>query len=204
MPLLLELFAGTGSIGRAFRQHGWDVFAVDLDPKTAADLHMDTLDLTPSMLPAQIDAIWASPPCTHYSRARTKAKTPRDLFGSDKLAQQVLDLVAHYKVAFFMENPHSGLLKDREVVQGIPMQIVDYCKYGTAYRKRTAIWTNTEWIPARALCQHDCPSSDGRRHASSAQQGGRRGGTRHSQNELYAIPAELCSEIAEFATQLSR
>ena len=112
MPLLVELFSGTGSIGRAFRQKGWDVFAVDLNPKAAADLHIDVLELTPAMLPAHIDAIWASPPCTHYSRARTKAKTPRDLTGSDKLVQQVLDLVAHYGVPFFMENPHSGLLKN--------------------------------------------------------------------------------------------
>ncbi len=113
MPLLVELFSGTGSIGRAFRQKGWDVFAVDLNPKAAADLHIDVLELTPAMLPAHIDAIWASPPCTHYSRARTKAKTPRDLIGSDKLVQKVLNLVAHYGVAFFMENPHSGLLKGR-------------------------------------------------------------------------------------------
>ena len=31
-----------------------------------------------------------------------------------------------------------------------------------------------------------------------AQQGGGHGGSRHSQNELYAIPAELCSEIAAY------
>ena len=31
-----------------------------------------------------------------------------------------------------------------------------------------------------------------------AQQGGGHGGSRHSQNELYSIPAELCSEFAEF------
>ena len=197
MPLLLELFSGTGSIGRAFRKQGWDVFAVDLDPKAAADLHMDTLDLTPAMLPPQIDCIWASPPCTHYSRARTKAKTPRDLIGSDALVQKVLDLVAHYKVAFFMENPHSGLLKEREVVQGIPMQVVDHCRYGTAYRKRTAIWTNTAWQPARPLCNRDCASSNGVRHTTMAQQGGGHGGSRRSQSELYAIPQELCCEFAE-------
>ena len=200
MPLLLELFSGTGSIGRAFRAKGWDVFAVDLDPKATADLHMDILDITPAMLPPQIDCIWASPPCTHYSRARSYAKTPRDLIGSDKLVQQTLGLAESFGVPFFMENPHSGLLKDREVVQGVPMQTVDYCRYGTAYRKRTAIWTNTAWIPARPLCNHDCQSSDGVRHASSAQQAGRRGGVRHSQNELYSIPQELCMEIAEFVS----
>ncbi len=183
--LLLELFSGTGSIGRAFREQGWDVFAVDLDPKTAADLHADVLNVPLSSLPPQVDCVWASPPCTHYSIARTYAKTPRDLVGSDALVQKVLDLVAHYRVPFFMENPHSGLLKGRAVVQGLPMQIVDYCRYGTAYRKRTAIWTNTDWQPARPLCRHDCASSVGLRHASKAQQAGRIGGARHSRNELY-------------------
>ncbi len=202
MPLLLELFSGTGSIGRAFRQKGWDVFAVDLNPKAAADLHIDVLELTPAMLPAHIDAIWASPPCTHYSRARTKAKTPRDLIGSDALVQKVLDLVAHYGVPFFMENPHSGLLKEREVVQGVPMQVVDYCRYGTAYRKRTAIWTNTAWQPARPLCNRDCASSNGVRHTTMAQQGGEHGGSRHSQNQLYSIPAELCLEFAGYMAGL--
>ena len=200
MPLLLELFSGTGSIGTAFRQVGWEVFAVDLDARTEADLHIDVMNLTPSMLPPHIDAIWASPPCTQHSRARTTAKTPRDLIGSDALVQKVLDLVAHYKVPFFFENPHSGLLKSRAVVAGIPMQVVDYCRYGKQYRKRTAIWTDTAWVPQRPLCKFDCVSSSGlKRHAEVDQRGGRgKNDTRRSQNELYSIPAELCSEIAEF------
>ncbi len=43
-----------------------------------------------------------------------------------------------------------------------------------------------------------CASSNGRRHTTMAQQGGGHGGSRHSQNELYSIPAETCSEFAEF------
>ena len=34
--VLLELFSGTGSVGRVFREAGWDVTSVDLDPKAGA------------------------------------------------------------------------------------------------------------------------------------------------------------------------
>ena len=36
--------------------------------------------------------IWASPPCTEYSKARATAKTQRDLIGADRLVLQVLTL----------------------------------------------------------------------------------------------------------------
>ena len=201
MPLLLELFSGTGSVGRAFRARGWEVFSVDLDAGCKPTLVADVLSLQTEQLPTDVDLIWASPPCTHYSCARTKAKTPRDLVGSDALVRKVLELVYHYMhVDFFMENPHSGLLKSREVVAGIPMQIVDYCKYGKPYRKRTSIWTDSGWVPQRPLCTHDCPASLGTRHTARAQRVPIGGAPRFSRDELYSIPAELCDEIAEYAS----
>ena len=160
-PVLLELFSGTGSVGRAFRARGWDVFSVDIDAASKPTLVANVLDLQLDALPPRVDCIWASPPCTHYSRARTKAKTPRDLDGSDALVRKVLDIIDLYDVSWFMENPHSGLLKSRDVVSGLPMRVVDYCKYGKPYRKRTSIWTNTGWEPQQPLCTHDCPARSG-------------------------------------------
>ena len=153
MPILLELFSGTGSIGKAFKARGWEVFSVDIDPAAKPTLVADVLSLELEKdLPPHVDAIWASPPCTHYSSARTKARTPRDLEGSDALVRKVLDIFKHYgEPDWFMENPHSGLMKTREVVQGLPMRVVDYCKYGKSYRKRTSIWTTLDGI-RRGLC----------------------------------------------------
>ena len=202
-PILLELFSGTGSVGRSFRARGWEVFSVDIDASTNPTLVADVLDLQLDALPPWVDCIWASPPCTHYSRARTKAKTPRDLEGSDAIVQKVLDIVKWYDVPWFMENPHSGLLKDREVVAGLPFKVVDYCKYGKSYRKRTAIWTFTRWDPARPLCKHDCPASSGSKHTARAQQAPSSAtDVRYSRDELYSIPPALCDEIANYINPL--
>ena len=204
-PVLLELFSGTGSVGRSFRARGWDVFSVDIDATTNPTLVADVLDLHLHRLPTQVDCSWASPPCTHYSRARTKAKTPRDLEGSDAIVQKVLDIILHYPGAtcWFMENPHSGLLKGREVVAGLPMRVVDYCKYGKPYRKRTAIWTNSFWEPEQPLCKHDCPASNVSKHTARAQQGtSSTTDVRYSRDELYSIPPALCDEIADFVNSL--
>ena len=143
MPILLELFSGTGNVGRAFRDRGWDVFSVDIDPRANPTLVADVMDLTPDDLPGRDDCSWASPPCTHYSVARSRARTPRDLDGSDALAQKTLDIVAHFQGPdFFMENPHSGLLKNRDVVAGIPTRVVDSSE--TAW-----IWNLIPFSPAR-------------------------------------------------------
>ena len=197
MPHLLELFSGTGSIGRAFRERGWQVTSVDLEEKFNPTICCDVLELESGRVFGNVDLLWASPPCTHYSCARTRAKTPRDLDGSDLLVRKVLDLADELNCYYLMENPHSGLLKTRAVVQGIQMEVLDYCRYGAAYRKRTAFWTNSSYTPARPLCNKDCASSDGKKHTRKAQRSGP--GYHHSLEELYAIPPALCDEIAEWA-----
>ena len=140
-----------------------------------------------------------------YSRARTTAKTPRDLEGSDKLVQKVLDLAKYFDVPFFMENPHSGLLKKRNVVQGVPMRVIDYCQYADddwpgRYRKRTSIWTNTGWYPARPLCVpstcHFC--TDGKKHDHMAQRRAKDGTPEQTLNQLYSIPPALPEELVKW------
>ena len=206
MPHLLELYSGTGSVGRQFAARGWKVTSVDIDPRAQATWTCDIRELTAAActeLHGPVDLVWASPPCTHYSRART-CGGPRDLEGSDALVARALELADELAAPFIMENPESGLLKTRPVVAGIPMRVLDYCKYGARYRKRTALWTNTPYTPSRPLCRHDCPASSGRRHTEHAQRGSFPGATaRRSQSlsTLHALPAELAAEIAAWATE---
>ena len=173
--------------------------SLDIDPKTGADVICDLLtwEYTDSLEPPAV--IWCSPPCTMYSRARTRAKTPRDLEGADKLVQRCLDIIAYWKPkVWFMENPQTGLLKSRlHLVQGLPFVDLDYCMYGKPYRKRTRIWTNAAWTP-RPPCTHAL-------HAKSAQRGpsSRKGGAAHGDGctlaFLHALPEQLTQEILEVA-----
>ena len=205
MPHLLELFKGTGSVGNVFREHGWTVTSVDLDSAFEPDICCDVLDLTKEMISQKPDLIWASPPCTHYSRARTTAKTPRDLEGSDKLVSKVFEIISWYDCLYFIENP-MGMLRHRPMMTGITRQTVDYCQYADQrfpryYRKRTDIWTNTEWTPSTSLCNKQCPGCDHTgKHTLYAQRvptGERRG---NALQELYAIPPRLIEDMARYMT----
>ena len=71
MPHLLELFCGTESVDKVFEARGWTVTSVDFDPLFEPTLCMNVLDLEPWMIEGNVDLVWASPLCTHYSRART-------------------------------------------------------------------------------------------------------------------------------------
>ena len=66
----MELFSGTGSVGKVARQLGYEVTSPDKD--MMADYRCDIMDFDyEAFEPGTIDVIWASPPCTEYSRAKT-------------------------------------------------------------------------------------------------------------------------------------
>ena len=127
---LLELFSGTGSVGNAFKDHGWDVVSLDRD--MAADIRTDIMDWDYAISeyePGYFDFIWASPPCTEYSRAKTVGV--RDIEGANKIVDRTWDIITHFMPTFWcIENPQTGLLKDQEVMRFVPYTDVDYCMYG--------------------------------------------------------------------------
>ena len=214
MPVLLELFCGTKSIGKIFDQHGWDVISVDMLDKFHPTICKNVLDLTPEdiidKLPKfskEINVIWASPMCTQYSKARTQGG-PRDLEVADALVQKTLDLVKYFDAPFFMENPYTGLLKSRDVVKEIPVRVIDYCSYADEsfpgrYRKRTGIWTNTDWIPERALCKPSLCKfcSDGKKHDHAGQQRSKPGQKQSTTKQLYKIPSAIPEELVCYIEQ---
>ena len=68
--------------------------------------------------PDHFQFVWASPVCTHYSKAKTVGA--RDLEGGDKLVARTLEIIAYIGCNWAFGNPQSGLLKTREIVRGLP------------------------------------------------------------------------------------
>ena len=162
-----------------------------------ADYRCDIMDFDyEAFEPGTFHVIWASPPCTEYSRAKTIGT--RNIAFANVIVNQTFKIIKYLQPKYwFIENPQTGLLKDQVMMREVPFKDVDYCKYGMPYRKRTRIWTNFEkWAP-RELCCKDCGMMEGNRHIKTAQRGPSSGNTsnRNKQEELYRIPEQLCLEI---------
>ena len=202
MPRLLELFRGTGSIGAAFERIGWQVTSVDMVRKFKPTHVCNILDFEyQQYAPDHFDFVWASPPCTEFSIAKTQGK--RDIEGATKVVERTLEIIRFFQCPFAMENPQSGYLKQQPCVQGIPFKDVSYCKYGMPYRKLTRVWTDLgEWDPRPTCLVEKCAhKAEFGYHSKSAQKRGSKIQGQYqddtfTREELYRIPAELCDEIA--------
>ena len=127
-------------MGRAFEAQGWEVISLDINP--GATITSDRLDWDyKTFEPGSFDFIWASPPCTEYSLARTRAKTPRNFAGADAIVSKALEIIDYFgPLLWLMENPQTGFLKSRAIMTDTPFQDVTYCKYGFPYKKQTRLW----------------------------------------------------------------
>ena len=155
----LELFSGTKSVGKVCDQLDWDTVSVDLIME--ADHKCDIMDFNYQQYPKDhFDLIWASPPCTNYSALKkcwygrklktgivyTKEQNEKEQDEADLLVLKTLEIIKYFDCQYwFMENPKTGNLKNREIMKDIPFYDVDYCMYSDwGYKKRTRIWTNKE------------------------------------------------------------
>lgn len=168
---LLELFSGTGSVGRWAREHGYEVVSLDVSAKCGATFTCDIMDWDFRQFPpGYFDVIWASPPCTMYSIARTTGP-PRDIPGANRIVQRTLDIIEYLQPQyFFIENPDTGYLKHQPMVAALGYVVLDYCMFsaeGTErlgpeafwYRKRTRFFTNKNSVLMRpnVKCDGKCP-----------------------------------------------
>lgn len=202
---VLELFAGTRSIGKAFEAAGHDVFSVEWDEQhKGIDWYADIGEITAEDIIerfGQPDVIWASPDCTSYSIAAISHHRTREEDGNlapksekaefaDKVNANVLRLIADLAPRFyFIENPRGGMRKMR-FMQEIPRYTVTYCQYGDTRMKPTDLWTNHPQPSFKPMCKNGAPC-----HVSAPR--GSRTGTQGLKNavERSRIPTELCEHI---------
>ena len=203
MPRLLELFCGTKSVGKVAKERNWEVVSVDVLKKFDPTFCTDILTWNYKQFPkGHFDFVWASPPCTEFSPAKTVGV--RDIEGATKLVKKALEIIAYFKPKYFcIENP-LGLLRHQECMKEYESfrKTISYCKYGFPYRKNTDLWTNIPFTPHRCLKDHPCEfiNAEGR-HPQCVQTGyGRRkDGTKQPGTpkiaNRYALPPKLVESI---------
>lgn len=208
---VLELFAGTRSIGKAFEARGHEVYSVEWNKDFEdIDLYADIMTVTAEQILKEFgkpDVIWASPDCTTYSvaaisRHRIKEnngnlapKTPYAGF-CDMVNAHVIELIKELSPKYyFIENPVGGLRK-MDFMQELPRYTVTYCQYGERRQKPTDLWTNHPNPKFKEPCKRGATCHD-------AAPRGSRTGTQALKNamEKARIPVLLCEHIVNICEE---
>lgn len=152
---LLELFCGTKSISKVFNKRGFKTYSLDILKKYEPDEIANILDFNyKKFKPHYFNVIWASPPCTEYSIAKTRGV--RNIKQANKFVKRTLKIIEYLKPDFyFIENPRTGYLKEQPFMKNLKYFDVDYCRYGFKNKKPTRIWSNLIFNnPINKLCNH--------------------------------------------------
>ena len=208
---VVDLFAGTRSISKAFEAAGHDVYSVEWNKDfEGIDLYADILTVTADQIIKEFgrpDVIWASPDCTTYSVAAISTHRRKEPNGNltpmteyakfcDEVNKHVVELIRELNPKYyFIENPVGGLRK-MDFMQDLPRYTVTYCQYGERRQKPTDIWTNHPDPKFKPSCKRGAPCHD-------AAPRGSRTGTQALKNaiEKAKIPVMLCEHIVKISEE---
>ena len=214
---ILELYAGSRSIGKVAERYDHEVCSVDIEQFGNIDLIIDCEYLTIKDLPFIPDMVWSGTPCTSYSLAgishhRKEDTTPTSEFAKKcdrmnvnnlKLIDDILEI--NPKMIWYIENPRA-MLRKMPFMKGLNRETVTYCSYGDTRMKPTDIWSNNihdmfnlkGWKP-RPICFN----GNKKCHHEASPRGSRTGTQGLKNNhERSKMPEELCIEIIESTQKL--
>lgn len=201
---VLELFAGSRSIGKVGDKLGMNVFSIDWEKYEDIDLCIDVAKLKKEDVPFVPDFVWASPDCTTYSIAAISTHRnntePKSEYAKkcDTTNQHFISLIKEWleinpDMVFFIENPR-GMLRKMPWMQEFKRHTIWYCQYGDERAKPTDIWTNSDkWVP-KPVCHNgnkECHHAPAPRGSKTGTQG------RKGSYERSKIPEQLCYEVLE-------
>lgn len=151
--IVLDLCGGTGSWAKPYKDAGYAVLTItwpQFDVTRTSIGGGSLIFCDPNGKPIlQVDkekvyGILAAPPCTHFSMARTRAKTPRDLKKAMDCVNACIEIIQSCqhngkRLAFWaLENPKARL---RWFLGRPPFTFNPY-DFGDRHRKPTDIWGN--------------------------------------------------------------
>ena len=167
---VLELFKGTGSVGKCISilHPDWEITSLDILNKYKPTICCDIMDWDYKVYePKHFDIIWASPECKVYStlqqslnigrwgktRDEQKANLEKKRRENDKYVLRVLDIIDYLKPAkWFIENPWASNMKTIPQLAALDSYRFDYCRFGFDYQKPTRIWSNIKFEDMKCNC----------------------------------------------------
>lgn len=204
---VLELFAGTRSIGKVFEENGHEVFSVEWDKQHEnIDWYTDIGKITAQDILERFgkpDVIWASPDCTSYSVAAISRHRRREPNGNlapisdyavfcDEVNTNVVKLIEELQPTYyFIENPRGGMRK-MNFIQNLPRYTVTYCQYGETRMKPTDLWTNHPDPKFKPPCKNGMPCHVAAPRGSITGTQAIKGSVDRSR-----IPVQLCKHILD-------
>lgn len=210
---VLDLFCGTKSIAKAFKEKGHEVYTVDWDerfnPTLVADVGKLSAEDIINMCGGIPDVIWASPDCTTFSVAAISRHRKKDengmLLPKTEYAKQCDDVDTHLiellnelqPKYWFIKNPRGGMRK-ATFMQDIndKRYTVTYCQYGDTRMKPTDIWTNHPNPKFKPPCKNGDPCHEPAPRGARTGTQGLKGA-----KEKSVIPKELCEHIVDICEE---
>lgn len=208
---VLELFAGSRSIGKAFEARGHEVYSIEWNRDfDEIDWYADIGSITKDDILSRFghpDVIWASPDCSSYSVAAISKHRRKQKDGNlepisdyakfcDAVNSHVVDLIHQLEPKYwFIENPRGGMRK-MSFMQNLPRFTVTYCQYGETRMKPTDIWTNHPNPKFKPPCHNGDPCHE------PAPRGSKTGTQKlNGSVERSKIPALLCEHIVDICEE---
>ena len=159
---LLELFKGTGSVGKVAKRMGMEVMSVDWLDKYKPDITADILEWDYKAFHKETgfvpDLLWASPPCNTFStlayvfkERNTKNAKPISKRAKEGTAilYRTLEIVEYFqklnpKLLYVLENPRGMMRLDEKIKQLPHRDTTLYCLYNDVRRKPTDFFNNVD------------------------------------------------------------